>query len=102
MSDSIITGVFTLSGALLGGLITYLAARDTKKIIELRKQINILSRQIISYWNLEKIYSENLSNLTNKSSVTILKEYRDEVVSMDLDRPSMTANEAIKILTKNE
>tara|TARA_B110000305_G_C19336712_1_gene586971 strand:+ start:860 stop:1102 length:243 start_codon:yes stop_codon:yes gene_type:complete len=62
MSDSIITSVFTLSGTILGGLISYLIARNTREIKILKYQVSILSNQIISYWNLEKVYSEEISN----------------------------------------
>ena len=54
MFDSIITNVFTLSGTILGGLISYLIARNTREIKILKSQVSILSNQIISYWNLER------------------------------------------------
>ena len=67
----------------------------------LKSQVNILSNQIISYWNLEKIYSEELSKKTSKAQKTILQEYREKIEAMDLERPTMTEKEARKILTKN-
>ena len=47
MPESIITGVFTLSGTILGGLISYLIARNAKEIKTLKYQVNILSNQVI-------------------------------------------------------
>ncbi len=101
MNESVIAGVFALSGTILGGLISYLIARDEKKTRVLKSQVNTLSKQIISYWNLEKKYSEELSNLTSKSQKTILQEYREKIEEIDMERPTMTEKEAKRILNKN-
>ena len=102
MSEPIITGVFALSGTVLGGLISYLIARNEKEIKTLKSQVNNLSNQIISYWNLEKLYSEELSKLTSKTQKTVLQEYREKIESMDMERPTMTEKEARKILIKKK
>lgn len=101
MSEPIITGLFTLAGTLLGVLISYLIARNAKEIRTLKSQVNILSNQVISYWNIEELYSEELSNLTSKAQKTVKQEYREKIEAMDLDRPTMTEKEARKILIKN-
>lgn len=101
MNESIINGFFTLSGTLLGGLITYFTTRDTKEIKSLKKQVKILSKQVISYWNLEKLYSEEIGKLVSKPARGILQEYREKIESMDFERPTMTEKEAKRILTKN-
>lgn len=41
MSDSIITGTFTLLGTILGGLISYLIARNAKEIKILKSHVSI-------------------------------------------------------------
>lgn len=48
MNESVITGIFALSGTILGGLISYLIARNGKELKTLKSQVNILSNQIIS------------------------------------------------------
>ena len=101
MNESILNGLFALSGTLLGGIISYILNKDKKETKKLRSQINLLSKQVISYWNLEKLYSDEIGILLSKSSRTILQEYREKIVSMALERPSMTANEAKKIIDKN-
>jgi hypothetical protein len=101
MDESIVNGIFALSGTLLGGLISYFIARNAREIKTLKSQVNILSNQVISYWNLEKLYSEEFGKLISKSAKTILKEYREKIESMDLERPTMTEKEAKRILTKN-
>ena len=55
MNESIVNGFFALSGTLVGGLISYFIARDAKELKNLKSQVNILSKQIISFWNLEKL-----------------------------------------------
>ena len=102
MNESILNGLFALSGTLLGGIISYMINKDEKETKKLRLQINLLSKQVISYWNLEKLYSDDIGILLSKSSRTILQEYREKIVNMELERPSMTANEAKKIIDKNE
>jgi hypothetical protein len=101
MSEPIITGVFTLLGALLGGIISYLGSRNERKIELLKSRVNLLSKQVISYWNLEKLYSDEIGQLLSRPSRTVLQEYRDKIESMDLERPTMTEKEAKRILTKN-
>ena len=101
MSEPIITGIFTLSGALLGGIISYLGSRNERKIELLKSRVNLLSKQVISYWNLEKLYSDEIGQLLSRPSKTVLQEYRDKIESMDLERPTMTEKEAKRLLTKN-
>lgn len=44
MSEPIITGVFTLLGTVLGGLISYLIARNDKEIRSLKSKVKLLSK----------------------------------------------------------
>ncbi len=67
----------------------------------MKSQVNNLSNQIISYWNLEKLFPEELSKINSKAQKTVLQEYREKIEAMDLDRPTMTEKEVRKILTKN-
>ncbi len=77
-------------------------SRDVKETKKLKTQVNMLSKQVISYWNLEKLYSEELGKYIAKPARTILQEYREKIENMDLERPTMTENEANKILNKNQ
>jgi membrane protein YqaA with SNARE-associated domain len=101
MSEPIVKGLFTLAGTLLGGLISYIIARNAKEIKTLKSQVNILSNRAISYWNLEELYSKEISNLISKAQKTVKQEYREKIEAMGLDRPRMTEKEVKKILTKN-
>ena len=79
MNETIINGIFALSGTLVAGLISYIIARSAKETKTLKSQVNMLS----------------------KPTKTILQEYREKIESMDLERPTMTQKEAKRILTKN-
>ncbi len=96
MNEAIINGFFTLAGTLSGGLITFLTLRNSKELKKLKNKVDLLSDQIISYWHLEKIYSEQISKYTSKPSRTILNENRDKIKAMGYSRPTMTENQAIK------
>ena len=101
MNESILNGIFALSGTLLGGFISYLMSKDTKENKILKGQVNMHSKQVISYWNLEKLYSDEFCKLLLKPAKTVLQEYREKIESMGLERPTMTKKEAKKILIKN-
>lgn len=114
MNDAIINGIFTLSGVVIGGIISYFVARDKKEVTALNRQISELKEkndslkntiiklcnQVSSYWNTEKLYSEELAKLKNKKVRTILNKKRDEVEGQGIERPSLTANDVSKILEK--
>ena len=82
---------------MVGVLSHWLITRDSKKIDKLERNIVKLSQQVKSYWNLEKLYSKEVSRLTGVSDTTILKKYRDEVENLGFERPKMTSNDVDKI-----
>jgi hypothetical protein len=76
MNESIINGIFALTGTLIGGLISYFIARNAKEMKTLKTQVNLLSKQFITYWDLEKLYSEEIGKLNTKPAIIVLQEYR--------------------------
>lgn len=84
----------------MGGVISYFITKSNRDYKRLKSQKNYMSNQIISYWNLEKLYSEDIANSSSKSAKTVLQEYRDKVEAMNLIRPLMTEKEARKILNQ--
>ncbi len=98
LNESILNGIFALTGTLLGGFISYLIARNTKETKSLKLKVNLLSKQVISYWNLEKLYSQELGSLKSKSSKTILEEYREKIERMGFERPTMTEKKSKRII----
>ena len=114
MESVIINGIFTLAGVFIGGIISYLTARDTKEVAAFNRQIQELQEkndslkntiiklcnQVSSYWNIEKAYSEELSKVKNYKAATILKKKRDDIENLGFERPTLTSNDVNKILEK--
>jgi len=100
MKESIITGVFTLIGALIGALLTYFGNKRLVKFEEAKKDIIKLSNQVISYWHLEKEYYEVLAIQLKKPAKTIQSDFRKKVEEKDFDRPILTENEINRIINK--
>jgi hypothetical protein len=94
MSDTIINGLFTLAGAGIGVLYAYLSSRKDR-IYQNNKK---LVAQVTSYWQLEKLYSAELANLTKANSKTVMQSYRDKVEDLGYERPTMTESGAKKLL----
>ena len=44
MNETIINGIFALSGILFGGLISYIVTRNAKETKTLKSQVNMLSK----------------------------------------------------------
>lgn len=100
MIDSILTGLFTLLGAVAGGLLTFYGNKKLVRYEEAKKEMLKLSNQIISYWQLEKEYCAEVSKLTNKQPKTVLEEFRKRVQENNFDRPIMTENEIKRLILK--
>jgi len=126
MSETIVNGIFTLAGALVGSgglliLICFQNKKDTiRKELELQKDnlnleierkketINFLKQDLVrlanqvkSYWKLEKFYSEEIAELLDKKARTKIIEFRKKVEKEDdYEKPYMTAIAADKIISK--
>lgn len=101
MSDTIIVLTAALGSALITGVFTWLAGRDSKTIKKGRKEIVELAEQVKSYYQLEAAYLDYLTKNDNeeKARATIQKEFRSKVEEVSgCKRPTMTAKKANKIL----
>ena len=94
MNDTIINGLFTLSGVLIGSASSFFATRDARRMAKLESLVSKLAEQVASYWELEKHYSEEVATLSGKNSKTVLNEFRERVESEERERPTMTAKQA--------
>ncbi|MEZ5538996.1 MAG: hypothetical protein R3E63_03345 [Pseudomonadales bacterium] len=100
MSDTILTGIFALAGTMIGGLLTYMAARVDHRWKRAKKHIGQLCDQVTSYYQLEQIYKEELAQLDpqKRSPKTIMEDMRSRVSqSGEYERPMMTSLAANKI-----
>ena len=95
-----LTGSFALAGALIGGLVTYMAARVGHRWDRAQRQIIRLCDQVSSFYQLEQLYKVELAKLDpqGRSSETIMKDFRSRVEqSGEYERPSMTSLAANKL-----
>ena len=109
-----INGIFTIIGAIVGGIISYLTARDKKeltalhrkieeqqeKIDSMKKYVVQLGAQVSAYWNVEKAYSEEIATMTNINAKTILQKHRDSIEAKGFVRPTLTEKGVSDILEK--
>ena len=94
LTETIINGIFTLAGASIGVLYTWLNNRKDRNAQNVIK----LVAQVTSYWQLEKLYCKAISDLTNQKERTVMQDYRDKVEDMEYERPTLTEREARKML----
>lgn len=100
MDNSVIIGVFTLFGALIGGASAIISARFNRKWEQARHEIPRLCREVAAYHKLEEFYKDEVASLRpgHPAAKTVQEEMRTRVERIgDFIRPKMTANEANKI-----
>ncbi len=102
MKTELITGMFAIVGAIVGGFFAYITAKIGFKWDSAKKDILRLSEQVIAYHNLEKLYYEALASANNeeRSGRTIMIEFRNNTELLDVERPNMTINQAKDIKKK--
>lgn len=99
MDSGIQSGLFTVLGALLAGISSYLAVKTNTDWKRAKSDIENLTEQLTSYHKLEELYMKRVAELepSAPAAVTVQKNMRNEVADLGLKRPEMTANEARKI-----
>ena len=100
MSGEIVSGLFALSGALLGGLISYATTRIDRKWDKAQRHIGELSEQVSAYYQLEQIYKEKVAEVdsSGRSAKTVMEDMRSKVTETgEFERPYMTTLAAQKI-----
>lgn len=108
MSEQVLIGLFTLAGAIAGGLITGWFSLKSSKIgfekEKMEKDIRKLANQVISYWFLEKEYITQIRALdpNNTPELTIMRNTRKVVNGKGHGKPNMTENDVNEILQKYE
>lgn len=98
MNEVIISGVFTVLGAIVGAVGAIVAGNMSRRKVNVKHKAQQLAKQIEAYWNLENLYSEALGKLTNTSSKTVKEDFRSKVENLGFERPTMTANKAKEII----
>lgn len=100
MTPEIISGVFALSGAVIGGVISLAITKIDRRWERAKHQIVQLADQVSAYYQLEQFYKDELARVdaSGRSAKTIMEEMRTRVSkSGEWERPSMTSLAAQKI-----
>ena len=108
ITTSVITATSTLGAA---SIASYLGYRIQKLSVDTSKQKDLLEKRtrelikaynhIAAYYQLEQIYSEELSQKTGEAQKTVKSRMRKVIEDTGLTRPEMTSgecNQAIKAL----
>jgi len=102
MSEIIITNLITafstLGAAFIGGHFVYKNNQKKDELKEITKNSYRYLNEIKSFYELENEYIKELQKFNNKKPLAIKKEIRAKVKN----KPSMTTNDANKILTHNK
>lgn len=98
MNELIISGLFTLLGAIVGAVGVIVAGKISRRKVNLENKARQFAKQIEAYWTLENLYSEEFGKLTNTASKTVKEDFRSRVENMGVERPTMTANKAREII----
>jgi hypothetical protein len=109
IATSIITATSTLGAASIAAYFGYRTQRlsvDTNKlnqVVEQRNRELIKAYQHISaYYQLEQIYSEELSTKTNEAQKTIKSRIRKTVEDKGFNRPEWTSTECNQEIARLE
>ncbi len=91
---AITVSVCTLMGVLLGGRLLSSANRHTGFVVELKKRHRQACEQIKAHCQLETLYSDVLSDLSDKAMDTVQKELRAQMKDSDYARPTWSESKA--------
>lgn len=103
MDAQVVSGLFALAGALLGGMISYATTRIDRRWARAERTIRQLCDQVAAYYQLEQLYKDEVARLdpSGRSAKIIMEDMRTRVShSGEFVRPSMTSLEATKRLSE--
>lgn len=98
MDSTIITGIFTLSGMVVGAVATIIAAKIQRSAKRNDKALSRLASQVKAYWALEEEYALELKDYLGESKSSLKKKLRERVREKGYAEPNMTAKDVDKLL----
>ena len=98
MNESIISGIFTVIGAIVGVAGTIIATKLSERNSNLKNKLKQMARQVEAYWTLEELYSKEFGKLSNTPQKTVKENFRTKIEESGVERPTMTANKAKEIV----
>jgi len=101
MDTTIYNGLFAIAGAAVGGLCTVAASLIERRWDRAKRDIQTLTEQVEAYYQLERLYKQEMAVLTGKSAKTVMEQMRTQVAENKLlARPTMTSDQAKRIRDK--
>ena len=101
METSIYNGLFAIAGAAVGGACTVAASLIERRWGRAKRDIHTLTEQVEAYYQLERLYKQEVAELTGKSAKTVMEQMRTQVAESELFvRPTMTSDQAKRIRDK--
>ncbi len=97
-----ITAAATVSVAAIGVLFTYLASLEKNCVQSLKSKHRKAADQVISYYELEQFYINEVSRLTVIPVPTVQKDFLDKVKNIGLTRPSWASTTAKRSIERFE
>ena len=76
---AIITGVFTIIGAIAGAIVTALIEKDKQREQRIHNSLSRCANQIKAYFYLEKAYMETIHGLTGDLAQTFRPVYDEKL-----------------------
>lgn len=98
MNESVISGIFTVIGAIVGVAGTIIATKLSERNSNLKNKLKQMARQVEAYWTLEELYSKEFGKLSNTPQKTVKENFRTKIEESGVERPTMTANKAKEIV----
>lgn len=101
MDPSLYSGLFAIGGAAVGGVCTVAATFIERRWSRANREIRDLADQVAAYYQLERLYKNEMAELTGKAPKTIMEQMRTRVEENGMYvRPTMTSGEAAKVQAK--
>lgn len=101
MDPHVYSGLFAIAGAAVGGGCTVAATFIEHRWSRAKRDILNLADQVAAYYQLERLYKDEIAELTGKAPKRIMEEMRTRVQENGAyARPTMTSNEAARLRAK--
>ena len=98
MDPNVYSGLFAIAGAAVGGGCTVAATVIDRRWGRAKRDIRNLADQVPAYYQLERLYKDDMAELTGKAPKTIMEQMRTRVEENGANaRPTMTSNEAARL-----
>ena len=99
MKPEIISGIFSLTGVLIGSITSIIGIYISNRINRKKQIISDALDQIIGYWNLEEEMAQYISRLEKKGRAvkTVKEDFREKIYNSKGIRPTMTESTANRL-----